>query len=136
MLRRVRAAAGGPEGDRGAAVPEFVMVAALVTLLFAGLLQLAFALHVRNTLTDSVAEGARFGALADRGPADGAERARELIRASLADGYAAQVSAGYAQVGGLSTVEVTATTALPVLGLLGPAGSLTVSGHGALEVLP
>ena len=121
-------------GDRGAAVPEFVMVAALVTVLFTGLLQLALALHVRNTLTDCVAEGARLGALADRGPVDGAERARTLIRSSLADRYAADVSAGYVEVDGLRAVRVTATAPLPVLGLLGPVGTLTVEGHGAVEV--
>ena len=118
------------------AVPEFVLVTALLTLLFAGLLQLGLALHVRTTLVDCVGEGARFGALADRGPADGAERARALIRASLSDRYAGGVRSGYAQVAGLRVVEVTATAPLPVLGLLGPSGVLTVRGHGAVEAPP
>jgi len=123
-------------GDVGAAVPEFVLVSALLTLLFAGVLQLGLALHVRTTLVDCVGEGARFGALADRSPGDGAERARELIRASLPDGYADDVDARYVDVGALATVEVTARAPLPVLGLLGPGGTMTVRGHGAVEVLP
>jgi TadE-like protein len=109
------------------------MVAALLTVLFAGLLQLALALHVRNTLTDCVGEGARYGALEDRAPADGAAHARELIAESLPGGYTAQVSAGYTQVGNLQTVEVTATAPLPVLGLIGAGGQITVHGHGAVE---
>ena len=111
------------------------MVAALLTLLFAGLLQLALALHVRNTLTDCVSQGARFGALADRTPADGAARARELIGASLPGAYTGEVTARYASVGDLQVVEVTASAPLPVLGLLGAGGSLTVRGHGAVEAL-
>lgn len=112
------------------------MVAALLTVLFAAVLQLGLALHVRNTLVDCVSQGARFGALADRTPADGAARARELIGASLPGSYAGEVTARYARVGGLSVVEVTASAPLPVIGLVGAGGTLTVHGHGAVEVLP
>jgi len=122
--------------DAGAAVPEFVLVTALLSVLFAGLLQLGLALHVRTTLVDCVGEGARFGALADRAPDDGAERARALIRASLPDRYAEDVDARYAAVGGLATVAVTARTSLPVIGLLGSGRTITVRGHGAVEALP
>jgi len=123
-------------GDAGAVVPEFVLVSALLTLLFAGLLQLGLALHVRTVLVDCVGEGARYGALADRAPEDGAERARELIRASLPDRYAEDVDARYATEGGLATVEVTARAPLPVVGLLGTGRTVTARGHGAVEVLP
>ncbi|HET9944946.1 MAG TPA: TadE family protein, partial [Actinomycetes bacterium] len=80
--------------DDGSAVVEFVLVGVLLTALFLALVQLGLALHVRNTLQASAAEGARFAANADRTQADGEAVARELIRASLADGYADDVSSG------------------------------------------
>lgn len=124
-----------PRGDAGAAVAESVMVMALVSVLFAGLLQLGLALHLRGTLVDCVGEGARFGALADRTPADGAERARELVRASLPASYADTVTAAEVHRGGLDVVEVTATVPLPLVGWFG-GGTMTVRGHGLVEVLP
>lgn len=125
-MRRARA-------DAGAAVVDFVLVSALASLLFLAVVQLAAALHVRNTLVDCASEGARHGALADRTPADGAARTRELISLSLAPQFADQVSAGYVEVDGLRTVEVRVDARLPVLGLLGPR-SLTAVGHGAAEL--
>lgn len=114
---------------------DFVLVAALTTVLFAGVLQLALALHVRSTLVDCAAEGARYAALADRSPADGAARTRELITMSLSARFAQDVVADTVDVDGTAMVRVTVTAGLPVLGLLGPAGSLTVDGH-ALEEVP
>ncbi|MEH3078677.1 MAG: TadE/TadG family type IV pilus assembly protein [Quadrisphaera sp.] len=125
----------GAPGDAGAAVAESVMVMALVSVLFAGLLQLGLALHLRGTLVDCVGEGARFGALADRTPADGAERARELVRTSLPASYADDVTAVRVRSGGLDVVEVTATVPLPLVGWFG-GGTMTVRGHGLVDVLP
>lgn len=110
-------------------------MAALTTVLFTGVLQLTLALHVRSTLVDCAAEGARYGALADRTPADGAQRARDLIVTSLAPRFADDVVAEATTVGGLPVVRVQVTAALPVLGPLGFPGSLVVDGH-ALEELP
>ncbi|MBF5081379.1 TadE/TadG family type IV pilus assembly protein [Quadrisphaera sp. INWT6] len=124
-----------PRGDAGAAVVESTMVMVLVSVLFAGLLQLGLALHLRGTLVDCVGEGARFGALADRTPADGAARARELIEGSLPDAYAADVTASEVRSGGLDVVEVTAVVPLPLVGWFG-GGSMAVRGHGLVEVLP
>ncbi len=74
-----------PRGrDDGSAVVDTVLVGALTTLLFASVLQLGFALHVRATLIDCAAEGARYGAMADRDPGEGAARAADLIGMSLA----------------------------------------------------
>ena len=120
--------------DAGSAVVDTVLVGALTTLLFASVLQLGLALHVRSTLIDCAAEGARYGALADRSPADGADRAVDLIRMSLAAAYASDVSARRTTLDGLPVIEVRVTAPLPVLGLLGP-GTLTVTGH-ALEEGP
>ncbi|MFP5333880.1 MAG: TadE/TadG family type IV pilus assembly protein [Actinomycetes bacterium] len=120
--------------DAGAAVVDFVLVGALLTLVFLGVVQLATVLHVRNTLVDCAAEGARYGALADRTPAQGAQRTRDLIVSVLSPRYAEGVTAGVAVVEGLETVEVTVEAPLPVIGLLGPADRLTVRGHGLREL--
>jgi len=120
-------------GDGGSAVVDFVLVGAFVTLVFVAVIQLAAVQHVRSTLIDCAAEGARFGALADRTPEQGAERTRELIAVSLSDRYAEDVVAGYREVMGLPTVEVTVRAPLPVIGLLGPSGVMSVSGHGVRE---
>ena len=45
--------------DGGSAVVDFTLVGILLTFLFLALLQLGLALHVRNTLVASAAEGAR-----------------------------------------------------------------------------
>ena len=120
--------------DTGSAVVDFVLVGALTTLLAVSVLQLMLALHVRTTLIDCAAEGARYAALADRDPANGAERTRELIATALAASYAKDVRARATVVDGLSVVEVQVTAPLPLLGLLGPT-TLAVTGH-ALEEAP
>ncbi len=119
--------------DSGSAVVDFVMVGALLTLLFVGVVQLAVVLHVRNTLVDCASEGARYGAFADRTPADGAARAQELIGLSLSDRYADDVTASTTVLDGVAVVEVTVRAPLPVIGLLGPTSGITVSGHGVDE---
>ncbi|QTE31332.1 pilus assembly protein [Pengzhenrongella sicca] len=112
---------------------DFALVGALLTLVFAALVQLTLAQHVRNTLIDCAAQGARYAALADRTPADGAARTRALIDLSLAPGYADDVAAVETIVDGLAVVEVRVAAPLPVAGLLGPAGRLTVTGHALVE---
>jgi hypothetical protein len=118
--------------DHGSAIVEFSLVGVLLTVLFLGLLQLGLALHVRNTLVASAAEGARHAANADREPGDGAVVTRRLIRGSLADSFAADVTSGFETVGGVRTVYVEVRATLPLVGLLGPARGIVVRGH-ALE---
>lgn len=108
-------------------------MAALVTVVFAGIVQLATVLHVRNTLIDCASEGARYAGLADRDLDDGVRRTRELIQATLAPRYASEVTARHSDVAGLPVVEVQVRAPLPVAGLLGPAGVLAVRGHGVEE---
>lgn len=119
--------------ERGSAVVDFALVGGLVTLVFAGVLQLTLAQHVRNTLVDCAAEGARYAALADRTPEDGIERTRLLIDGALSSAYAQDVTARRTVVDSLDVVEVRVVAPLPVAGLLGPAGSLTVAGHALVE---
>lgn len=119
--------------DAGSAVVEFVLVSVLAVALFLAVVQLGMSLHIRNTLVSAAGEGARFAAAADRYPEDGAEHTRGLIRQTLPDSYADQVSSRYVVVGGVRTVEVEVRADLPVLGWLGPAGGLRVAGHAMEE---
>lgn len=134
LLRLVRAGPEEPDddGERGAAVVDFVLIGALLTVIFVAILQLTLVLHVRNTLIDAASSGARYGTLADRQPADAVERARELIEGSLSAAYGSDVSVGESTVGGVRTLEVVIRAPLPVIGLIGPAGTLEVRGHAAL----
>ena len=102
-------------------------------MLFVGVVQLTLALHVRNVLIDSASEGARYGALDGRRPAEGAARAGQLIEQSLAPAFAGDVVARRTTVDGLDVVEVEVTAPLPVIGLLGPGGGIRVRGHALAE---
>jgi hypothetical protein len=135
MIGRGAAAAArwARRGERGSAVVDFALVGGLVSLVFAGVLQLTLAQHVRNTLVDCAAEGARYGALADHTADDGVERTRMLIDAALSPAYARDITAHRVVLDGVDVVEVRVVAPLPVAGLLGPAGSLTVAGHALTE---
>lgn len=121
--------------DDGSAAAEFVMVGALLTILTLSVIQLGLALHIRNTVLDAAAEGARFAALADNGLGDGVERARDLITVALGPGYAANVTASYGSYLGHPSAIVTVRTPLPLIGLIGVEGGLEVAGHAAVETL-
>jgi Flp pilus assembly protein TadG len=121
--------------DHGSAVAEFALVGAILTVLTVSVLQLALALHVRNTVLDAAAEGARFAALADNTPADGIERCRTLITAAIGGDYATDVRAASGSWMGHPAVTITVRTTLPVIGLLGIGGAVEVSGHAAVETL-
>ncbi len=123
--------------ERGSAVVDFALVGGLLTLLFLSLVQLALLVHVRNTLVDCAAEGARYGARADRDAVDAIERTRGLVASELSARYAdrigGRISARHIANGGARVVEVRLTAPLPVVGLAGPSGVLTVSGHAYEE---
>jgi Flp pilus assembly protein TadG len=121
--------------DRGSAVAEFVLVGVLLTTLTLAVLQLGLALHVRNTVLDAAAEGARFATLADNTPADGIARCRELVTVAIGADYAHDVSASPATWRGHPAVTITVRTTLPVIGLIGIGGGLEVSGHASVETL-
>ena len=119
--------------DRGAAVSEFAMLAGLVSLIMLAAAQLALALHLHNTATAHVIEGARHGARADSSPAQGAERARQLLEDSLPGTGGVSVSASRVSVAGMEVVEVSASLSLPVFGPFGPAEAMTVTGQAYAE---
>ena len=123
----------GGAGESGAAVAEFALVSAVVTLMFAAVLQLGYALHVHNTATAHVIEGARTGARAGNSTHQGALRAQELLASSLSGRYAASVSARRTTSGGVEVVEVQADLPVPLVGPLGPGTSMTVTGQAFAE---
>jgi Flp pilus assembly protein TadG len=121
--------------ESGSAVVEFTLVGVLLTILTLAVLQLGLALHVRNTVLDAAAEGARFGTLADNAPTDGVMRTRTLITEAIGAEYATDIEVGTGDWMGHPAVTVTVRTTLPVVGLLGVGGALEVSGHAAIETL-
>lgn len=102
-------------------------------MLFVAVVQLTLVLHVRNTLVDCAAQGARYAAAAGREPSDGIARTVELATGELSDAYAGDVTATRTRVGGVDVVEVTVRAPMPVVGLLGPGGMLVVRGHAMVE---
>ncbi|WP_420178443.1 TadE family protein [Paenarthrobacter sp. TA1.8] len=122
----------GQVNERGSAVVDFVLVGALLTLFFMAIVQLMLVLHVRNTLIDAAASGARYGALSDRTSADARSRTAELIGAALSGDFARDVTSTEITMDGIRTLEVTVRAPLPVVGLIGPAQTLEVKGHADL----
>jgi len=137
----MRASAPGPavqpelsrHGERGSAVVDFVLVGALLTMFFLAIIQLTLVLHVRNTLIDAAASGARYGTLADRTASDAEERTRSLISMALNQGFAEQINTREVNVQGMRTLEVTVRSPMPVIGLIGPRDMLEVKGHAAIQ---
>ena len=76
--------------DRGAAVVEFVLVAVPLLFLLLAALQVAGYLHLRNVVVASAAEGARYGAVADRSTSDAGPHAERV----LAEGVSERTAAG------------------------------------------
>lgn len=122
-----------PRGDSGSAVAEFTLVGALLSLVFASVLQLGFALHVRSTVTDAAIVGARAAAAADRSFADGAAVTADLIAAGIGESYAEEISVASHDVGGAEVITVTVSAPIPVLGLLGPQGAWELRGRALAE---
>lgn len=125
--------AGFGRTERGSAPVEFALVGILLTVLFLAIVQLGLDLHVRNVLVASASEGARYGANADRSPADGVVRTRELITTALSSRFAQDVSAGIEQADGAELVVVRVRAPLPVFAWYGPAQVLNVAGHALRE---
>jgi hypothetical protein len=119
--------------DDGSAVVDFVLVSTLVVLVVLALVQLSFALLVRNTLVAAASEGARFGAFQGSTPDAAAAHTRRLLAMTLPDDYADGVTAGYEEVDGVSTVVVRVRAALPLIAWWGPGQVLTAQGHAVVE---
>jgi hypothetical protein len=111
------------------------MMSGLLLLLVLGVLQLAFALHVRNTVVDAASEGARYAALADNDPAAGVRRTGELLTTAIGPGYATDISSREIRLDGVPVIEVSVRTPLPLIGPIGLDGGLEATGHAVREML-
>ncbi|OLO62688.1 TadE/TadG family type IV pilus assembly protein [Actinomyces oris] len=121
------------QNESGSAVVDFVMVGALVIIVFVALLQVALGVYARNVLTDAAGDGARRAALVGGTEAEARQRVQLLTDAALRRGYVDTVTVSRVSSGDLRLVEVTVTAPFPVLGLLGPGGALRVTGHAIDE---
>ena len=119
--------------ESGSAVVDFVMVGALVIVVFVALLQVALGVYARNVLTDAAGDGARRAALVGGTEAEARRRVQTLSDAALRRGYVDTVTVSRVPSGDLTIVEVTVKAPFPVLGLLGPGGTLTVTGRAVDE---
>ena len=117
--------------ESGSAVVDFVMVGALVIVVFVALLQVALGVYARNVLTDAAGDGARRAALVGGTEAEARQRVQVLTDAALRRGYVDTVTVSRVPSGDLRIVEVTVTAPFPVLGLFGPVGTLRVGMVGS-----
>ena len=67
------------DGERGAAVVDFVLVSVLILALLLAVLQVAVYVHVRNVVVASAQEGARYAADADVPSDVGAARTVQIV---------------------------------------------------------
>ena len=109
------------------------MVGVLVITVFVALLQVVLGVYARNVLTDAAGDGARRAALVGGTEAEARQRVQVLSDAALRRSYVDTVTISRVPSGDLTIVEVTVTAPLPVLGLLGPGGTLRVTGHAVDE---
>lgn len=126
---------GGTVAERGAATVDFVLVGALVTVMFLAVLQLGIDLYVRNVLAACLADGARYGANADiASAAAGAAKANSEISRSLGVPYATAYAMPSGEVDGAPVIEVAAEVRLPLLAWFLPVGpTVHASGEALLE---
>lgn len=119
--------------DRGSSPVEFVLVGTLLTALILAVLQVGFAIYVRNVVHDAAVEGAHHAALADTTGAEGAERTREVITRAVGADYAESITVGQDRALGHATVVVRVKATLPVLGLVGIPLGMEVEGRAPVE---
>ena len=122
--------------ERGSAVVDFVLVMLVLVPLVLGVMQVALVLHVHNTLEAAATDGARVAASLGATPGDGAERTRQMIRTSIADRFASDVTASRTSIGGLPATQVSVRASVPPLGLWGPGVGVRVEGRALAEVEP
>lgn len=123
------------DDDRGSGPVDFVLVGALLTTLTLAVLQLGFAVYVKNVVHDAAVEGAHYAALADTTLDEGAERTRLSITRAVGDGFAGDIAVSQSDRLGHPTAVVTVRTTLPVIGLLGIPYGLEVDAHAPMESL-
>ena len=113
------------------------MVSVLIVVLLLAVLQVAVYVHVRNVVTASAQEGARYAANADVDSAAGAARTVEIVAAATSERTAAGLACTSAEEvdgTGLTLVVVRCTGAVPtLLAVLGDLLPLDVTGRAVRE---
>ncbi|MGY2082804.1 TadE/TadG family type IV pilus assembly protein [Blastococcus sp. SYSU DS0539] len=124
-------------GERGSAVVDFVMVSLLIVALLLAVLQMAVYVHVRNVVTASAQEGARYAAHADVDSALGAARTVEIVAGATSVRTAQGLvctSGEEAEPGGATLVVVRCSGSVPsLLAALGSVLPLEVTGRSMKE---
>jgi len=109
----------GDDGERGSAVVDFVLVSVLILGLLLAVLQVAVYVHVRNVVTASAQEGARYAANADVPSDAGAARTVEIVERATshrtAQGLACTSTEEVDADSGLRLVVVRCAGAVPSL---------------------
>lgn len=119
--------------EAGSQVVGYVLVQALAVLVILALLQLAYALHIRNVTLDAASEGARRAALAYSTSEDGHERTQELIENALGASRVGSIEVRETVEHGHRRITVTVVSSLPVLGPWGLPGTMEVKAHSWRE---
>ena len=127
----------GDDGERGSAVVDFVLVSVLVLALLLAVLQVAVYVHVRNVVTASAQEGARFAANADVDSSLGAARTAQVVARATstrtAEGLAC-TSGEQTDPSGLTLVVVRCSGSVPTLfAALGNLLPVEVTGRAVKE---
>lgn len=112
---------------------DFVLVGTLLLIVVIALVQFTLALWVRTVLIDAAGEGARYGALNGVPVAEGAQRAREVAGMTLGTRYVDSSSASIVPGTNYDLVVVEITAPLPLIGLIGPSGTVSVMGRAISE---
>jgi Flp pilus assembly protein TadG len=125
------------DGERGSAVVDFVMVSLLIVALLLVVLQVAVYVHVRNVVTASAQEGARYAANADVDSASGVARTVEVVARATSIQTAGGLSCTSAEEvdgSGLTLVVVRCSGSVPsLLAALGNLLPLEVTGRAVKE---
>ena len=128
----------GALSERGSAVVDFVLVSVLILGLLLAVLQVAVYVHVRNVVTASAQEGARYAANADVPSDAGAPRTVEIVGRATSERTAQGLSCTSAEEveagSGLTLVVVRCDGAVPSLvPALGDLLPLSVTGRSVKE---
>lgn len=122
--------------ERGAAVPEFVLVLIVLLPFVAGIVHLALVMHVRNTVTSAASDGARSGAARGASPDDAVARTQSLISTAIARHFPRDVSARPVLKDGVSMIQVTVRAEVPAMGIAGPRTPIVVVAHAIVQDVP
>jgi Flp pilus assembly protein TadG len=125
------------DGERGSAVVDFVLVSVLIVVLLLAVLQVAVYVHVRNVVTASAQEGARYAANADVDSSLGAGRTVEVVAGATSEQTAQGLSCTSAEEvdpSGLTLVVVRCSGSVPsLLADLGNLLPVEVTGRAVKE---